>query len=175
MASNAERNPIDALAEEFAERYRRGERPSLTEYTRKYPELARRNPGTVSDPCGDGAAQARGRGRLCRPGLFGRQAAGAHWRLSDSAQGWPRWDGHRLRGRAGLPGPSRRLEGRSCHGIQRSRLPGAFPPRSQGRRSACITPTSFPSSVSAKAKARCSTPCSSFMAKGLIAFCTMSA
>jgi eukaryotic-like serine/threonine-protein kinase len=38
--TNAERNPIDALAEEFAERYRRGERPSLTEYTRKYPELA---------------------------------------------------------------------------------------------------------------------------------------
>jgi serine/threonine protein kinase/tetratricopeptide (TPR) repeat protein len=40
MASNAERNPIDALAEEFAERYRRGERPPLTEYTRKYPHLA---------------------------------------------------------------------------------------------------------------------------------------
>jgi serine/threonine protein kinase/tetratricopeptide (TPR) repeat protein len=40
MASNAERNPIDALAEEFAERYRRGERPPLTEYTSKYPHLA---------------------------------------------------------------------------------------------------------------------------------------
>jgi serine/threonine protein kinase/WD40 repeat protein/Flp pilus assembly protein TadD len=40
MATNAERNPIEALAEEFAERYRRGERPSLTEYTRKYPDLA---------------------------------------------------------------------------------------------------------------------------------------
>jgi serine/threonine protein kinase len=40
MASNAERNPIDALAEEFAARYRRGERPPLTEYTRKYPHLA---------------------------------------------------------------------------------------------------------------------------------------
>jgi serine/threonine protein kinase len=40
MLSKPERNPIDVLAEEFAERYRRGERPSLTEYTRKYPELA---------------------------------------------------------------------------------------------------------------------------------------
>ena len=40
MASNSERNPIDALAEEFADRYRRGEAPSLTEYTRKYPDLA---------------------------------------------------------------------------------------------------------------------------------------
>jgi serine/threonine protein kinase/WD40 repeat protein/tetratricopeptide (TPR) repeat protein len=38
--SHAERNPIDELAEEFAERYRRGERPALTDYTRKYPELA---------------------------------------------------------------------------------------------------------------------------------------
>jgi serine/threonine-protein kinase len=35
-----ERDPLDRLAEEFAQRYRRGERPSLTEYTQKYPELA---------------------------------------------------------------------------------------------------------------------------------------
>jgi serine/threonine protein kinase/WD40 repeat protein/Tfp pilus assembly protein PilF len=38
--SPSERNPIDALAEEFTQRYRRGERPALSEYTRKYPELA---------------------------------------------------------------------------------------------------------------------------------------
>jgi serine/threonine protein kinase/WD40 repeat protein/tetratricopeptide (TPR) repeat protein len=38
--SQAERNPIDELAEEFAERYRRGERPPLSEYIRKHPELA---------------------------------------------------------------------------------------------------------------------------------------
>jgi serine/threonine protein kinase/WD40 repeat protein/tetratricopeptide (TPR) repeat protein len=38
--SNVERNPIDRLAEEFAERLRHGERPALTEYVRKYPELA---------------------------------------------------------------------------------------------------------------------------------------
>ncbi len=38
--SNVERDPIDRLAEEFAERLRRGERPALTEYVRKYPELA---------------------------------------------------------------------------------------------------------------------------------------
>jgi WD40 repeat protein/serine/threonine protein kinase len=37
---SAERNPIDELAEEFAERFRRGERPALTEYIRKYPDLA---------------------------------------------------------------------------------------------------------------------------------------
>jgi WD40 repeat protein/serine/threonine protein kinase len=36
----AERNPIEELADEFLERYRRGERPSLSEYTRRHPELA---------------------------------------------------------------------------------------------------------------------------------------
>ncbi len=33
-------NLLDQLAEEFAERFRRGERPALSEYTRRYPELA---------------------------------------------------------------------------------------------------------------------------------------
>jgi eukaryotic-like serine/threonine-protein kinase len=31
---------FNMLADEFAERYRRGERPALSEYTEKYPELA---------------------------------------------------------------------------------------------------------------------------------------
>ena len=35
-----ERHPVDRLAEEFVDRYRRGERPSISEYTQKYPELA---------------------------------------------------------------------------------------------------------------------------------------
>ncbi|WP_422927948.1 protein kinase domain-containing protein [Singulisphaera sp. PoT] len=34
------RDPLDELAEEFAARYRRGERPSLAEYVQRYPELA---------------------------------------------------------------------------------------------------------------------------------------
>src|SRR6516165_2662072 len=34
------REPIEKLAEEFVERYRRGERPSLAEYIARYPELA---------------------------------------------------------------------------------------------------------------------------------------
>src|SRR5207249_1712436 len=34
------RDPVEVLAEEFAERYRRGERPSLTEYADRHPELA---------------------------------------------------------------------------------------------------------------------------------------
>jgi hypothetical protein len=35
-----ERDPVELLAEEFVERQRRGERPSLTEYSSKYPDLA---------------------------------------------------------------------------------------------------------------------------------------
>jgi serine/threonine protein kinase len=38
--ASAERHPIDQLAEEFAERYRRGERPALSDYIRQHPELA---------------------------------------------------------------------------------------------------------------------------------------
>src|SRR5262245_20047596 len=34
------REPVERLAEEFVERYRRGERPPLTEYLHRYPELA---------------------------------------------------------------------------------------------------------------------------------------
>jgi WD40 repeat protein/serine/threonine protein kinase len=36
----SEFDPVDAAAEEFVERYRRGERPSLTEYANKYPAVA---------------------------------------------------------------------------------------------------------------------------------------
>jgi WD40 repeat protein/serine/threonine protein kinase len=38
--SSSERNPVEELAEEFAARHRRGERPSLTEYTQRYPQWA---------------------------------------------------------------------------------------------------------------------------------------
>jgi len=37
---SAGRNPVEVLAEEFLARERRGERPSLTEYVDRYPELA---------------------------------------------------------------------------------------------------------------------------------------
>jgi len=38
--SSADRNPLDRLAEEFVARFRDGERPSLTEYVERHPELA---------------------------------------------------------------------------------------------------------------------------------------
>jgi serine/threonine protein kinase/WD40 repeat protein len=40
--ARSELDPVEALADEFADRYRRGERPSLTEYVERYPELAGR-------------------------------------------------------------------------------------------------------------------------------------
>ena len=38
--SSGERNPVERLAEEFLDRKRRGEHPTLQEYLRLYPELA---------------------------------------------------------------------------------------------------------------------------------------
>jgi serine/threonine protein kinase len=40
--TDSEADPLVALAEEFADRYRRGERPSPTEYAARHPELAER-------------------------------------------------------------------------------------------------------------------------------------
>ena len=39
-SENSGVNPLDALAEEFVARHRRGENPSVSEYAAKYPELA---------------------------------------------------------------------------------------------------------------------------------------
>ena len=39
-ASSGERNPVELLAEDFLERKRRGERPTLGEYLERHPELA---------------------------------------------------------------------------------------------------------------------------------------
>jgi serine/threonine protein kinase/WD40 repeat protein len=40
--SNSERDPFEELAEDFLERYRRGERPSVQDYATRHPELAER-------------------------------------------------------------------------------------------------------------------------------------
>jgi hypothetical protein len=38
--ASSEHDPVNVLAEEFLERYRRGERPSVTEYAQQYPQFA---------------------------------------------------------------------------------------------------------------------------------------
>jgi eukaryotic-like serine/threonine-protein kinase len=71
-------HPLDALAEEFVARHRRGERPSVEEYADRHPELAgdirdlfpglvvmegvRPGPADGTAPAGPGAA-----GRLPHP------------------------------------------------------------------------------------------------------------
>jgi WD40 repeat protein/serine/threonine protein kinase len=81
----SERNPIDLLAEEFAERYRKGERPSLTEYIQRCPEHAdeirevfpalvvmeqlKPAPGDATGTCAETGAIAGGR-RLDRLGDY---------------------------------------------------------------------------------------------------------
>ena len=40
--TDSEADPLVALAEEFADRYSRGEHPSPTEYAARHPELAER-------------------------------------------------------------------------------------------------------------------------------------
>ena len=62
---SCEFDPIDDLADAFLERYRRGERPSLSEYTEKNPELAERIrdvfPALIAmEEVGHGGGQATG-------------------------------------------------------------------------------------------------------------------
>jgi WD40 repeat protein/serine/threonine protein kinase len=44
-SSSGDRDPVDRLAEEFLERKRRGDRPSITEYCQRYPQWADRIEG----------------------------------------------------------------------------------------------------------------------------------
>ena len=46
-AEGSQRHPLDELAEEFLARYRRGERPALSEYARRYPEVAEQIPDVL--------------------------------------------------------------------------------------------------------------------------------
>ena len=103
---------LDRLAEEFADRYRRGERPALKEYTDRYPELA--------DEI-----------RELFPAMFKVE------QVEDLRQGGQEGDGSRprshLRGRSATTGFSARSAGAawaSCTRPSRSRWAGGWPSRS---------------------------------------------
>ena len=52
--SSDERNPVEALAEEFLDRKRRGEQPTLARIRRALPRAGRRDPRPVPGALDDG-------------------------------------------------------------------------------------------------------------------------
>jgi serine/threonine protein kinase len=73
----SERHPVDRLAEEFVARYRQGERPSIAEYARLYPDLAAELEQLLTalilmEEHGPGAVAARSDSDAGSPGTDGR-------------------------------------------------------------------------------------------------------
>ena len=98
---------LDRLAEEFAARFRRGERPALKEYIDRYPELAEEIRELFPAMVRGGAGRRRpARARRSRPGIpgprihpRGRSATtGSSARSAGAAWAWStrpsrsRWD-----------------------------------------------------------------------------------
>ena len=128
------RDLVDELAEEFVERYRRGERPSLTEYIAAIPRAGRRDPRAVPGPGADGAAQpGRRRDRRVR-GAAGRTAAcpsGWATTASSARSAAAAWASSTRPSRSRWAGTS---PSRCCppHGADGPDAPGALPPRGPG-------------------------------------------
>ena len=150
--SDSEADPLAQLAEEFAERYRRGERPVAERVHREIPGAGRAHPAACSRPWWRWSNSARSAGQAA--GNFAGIAAGtAGFRRSSantaSSARWPA---------AAWESSTKRCKNRSA-GMWRSRYcrrPGSCPrPTSSdsaarhGRRRGCTTPTSCRSSASA--------------------------
>ncbi len=165
--SSADYDQFEALAEEFAARFRQGERPSLQEYIDRCPELADEIrdlfPALVEVERfkGDQPAQAE------RCGIGGRPAgAGPGGRLPGAPRGRPWRHGRGIRGRAGLSRPPRGPQGpapASLVGPQDSR---PVPPRGALGSSSSTTPTSCRSSKSVRMARLATMPCNSSRARG---------
>ena len=112
--SDSEADPLGPLAEEFAERYRRGERPVPERVHREVPRAGRAHPRPLPRAGGDGGARlGRRAGRRWLAGTAGGPGTGpaAARRLPHPPRGRPRRHGGRLRGGAGVARPARRAEG----------------------------------------------------------------
>jgi len=105
---------INELAHEFAERYRRGERPPVAGIHSALSGALERDPRVVPDSGDDransAAASKMASGRSGSPGAESRAGAGTAWRLRILRE-VGRGHGRRLRGGAGESGPARRAQG----------------------------------------------------------------
>ena len=163
-ADCSERHPVDRLAEEFVARYRRGERPSISEYTAKYPELADKlqeilaalvlmeEHAPARAPLDESSAEASA-GRIA-------DAAAAR-RVFDPPRAGPRRHGRRLRGGAGVARPARGPQGAAVALADRPAAARSASSTRRRRPPGCTTRTSCRSSASAWRRASTSTPCSS--------------
>ena len=133
--SDSEADPLAALAEEFVGRYRRGERPALTEYAEKYPEQAARIrrlfPALVDlERVGSVGGQKTGPFAGMHGGPWPSTAAAR--RIPPPSRGGPRRHGSRLRSSAGIPGPARCAQGASGGRADVPDPPRAIPTRGAG-------------------------------------------
>ena len=131
---------VESLAEEFLERKRRGEQPTVAEYVARYPHLADEIRdvfpvlGLVEDfKPGSGDATGTFAGAEI-PGL--EKPLERLGDLPHPARGRPGWHGGGLRGRAGIAGPARGAEGDGRPPPERPHAPRPVRPRGQGRRAA---------------------------------------
>lgn len=103
-SDNSAADPVGLLAEEFVRRYRRGERPSLSEYTQRYPEYAVRigqvfplmalmeEAGSSVDSCQNQTDEAARNDRWhFHTELPGTDAWAMNERLIGSPGVYPRW------------------------------------------------------------------------------------
>ena len=164
--SSADYILLTRLADEFAARYRAGERPSLQEYIDRYPELAddirELFPAMVEieQVKEDHQRSGRARGRAA-----GSRRAAAR-RFSHHPRSRQGRHGHRLRGRAGFAGPARRAEGAAQEHAARRQGQAPVRARGESRPPGCTTPISSRSSASASRTACRITSCSSSRAWG---------
>ena len=169
--SSADRDPLDVLAEEFVARYRAGERPPLTEYADRHPDLADEIrdlfPALVEmeqlkPATGRPHRRLRPGGRAVRPGA-GR-------RVPHPPPGRPRRHGRRLRGGAGVARPARRAEAAARRRPWPTRGGWSGSAARRRRRRGCTTRTSSRCSASARPTAGTTTPCSSSPASRWLGF-----
>ena len=165
-----QRDPVEALAEEFMERKRRGEAAHARGIRRSLSRARRRDPRPLPGARDDGEAGQRveRRAPASIAGIVGsgrgREDREAR-RLPHPPRDRPRRHGRRLRGRAGLAGPPGGAEGAAVASRSSTRSRSGGSSARRRRRPGCTTRTSCRSSASASRTGITTTSCSSSRAR----------